>query len=150
MKAKQAKAQFKRAIASANRRVSSLTPAEGLELIADFYRTFRAEDVARLPDQDMLLYQWGTYDWGQGTHFSVDLTRQLILGSGEDDQIWQLHLTFYFPPDPGLQQLGKGNRWCESVEALPDFIAFVRSSPAFQAAAGRTDAKPELEYERAG
>ena len=150
MKAKQAKAEFKRAITSANCRVSSLTPAEGLELIADFYRNVRAEDVAQLPDQDMLLYQWGTYNWGQGAHFSLDLTRQLIVGSGEDDHIWQLHLTFYFPPDQALQQLGKGNRWCESVEALPEFVAFVRSSPAFRAAAGRAHARPELEYERAG
>jgi hypothetical protein len=150
MKAKQAKAEFKRAIASANRRVSSLTPAEGLQLIADFYRNVRAEDVARLPDQDMLLYQWGTYNWGQGAHFSLDLTRQFILGLGEDDNIWQLHLTFYFPPEPALQQLGKGNRWCGSVEALPEFVSFVRSSPAFQASAARTDARPELEYGRAG
>ncbi len=150
MKAKQAKAEFKRAIARANSRVSSLTPADGLELIADFYRNVRAEDVARLPDQDMLLYQWGTYNWGQGAHFSLGLTRQLIVGSGEDDHIWQLHLTFYFPPDQALQQIGKGSRWCESLEALPEFVAFVWSSQAFHAAAGRTDARPELEYERAG
>ncbi|MGA7990942.1 MAG: hypothetical protein WCC53_05870 [Thermoanaerobaculia bacterium] len=150
MKAKQAKAEFKRTIASANRRVGSLSPADGLGLVTAFYRDVRAEDVARLPDKDMLLYQWGTYDWGEGAHFELDLTRQLILGSGEDDHIWQLHLTFYFPPEPALQQLGKGDRWCESVEAVPEFVAFVRSTPAFQAVAARTDGGPVLEYERAG
>lgn len=41
----------------------------------------------------MLLFQWGTYDWGHGPHFEVDLTRELIrhgaedVGSREDGQV---------------------------------------------------------------
>ena len=31
----------------------------------------------------MLLYQWGTYDWGEGKYFQIDITRQFILGEGK-------------------------------------------------------------------
>ena len=59
-----------------------------------FYGSVRFDDVDLAADGDMLLYQWGAYDWGEGESFEFDITRQLILGTGEDEDIFQLSLTF--------------------------------------------------------
>ena len=48
-------------------------------------------------------FNGGTYDWGSGDHFELDLTRQVILPDEEDDDaIWQLHLTYRFSPSDEL------------------------------------------------
>src|SRR5262245_31541706 len=74
-------------------------------------------------------HQWGTYDWGEGESFEFDITRQLILGAGEDENIFQLSLTFKFQPTVKLRQLGDGNRWCRSLEEVEEFRSFINSSP---------------------
>ena len=53
-------------------------------------RFYGDESVAGCRDDgagDMLLYQWGTYDWGAGESFEFDITRQLIFADDEDDDI---------------------------------------------------------------
>jgi len=89
-----------------------------------FYRTVRFDDVDLAGNGDMLLYQWGTYDWGRGESFEFDITRQLILGTGEDEDIFQLSLTFKFQPTVALLQLGAGNRWRRSLEEVEEFRSF--------------------------
>src|SRR5262245_34310217 len=78
MKAKRAKQEFERLIQRSGMRVGSLSPARGLEMILAFYRTVRFDDVDLAGNGDMLLNQWGTYDWGEGESFEFDITRQLI------------------------------------------------------------------------
>jgi hypothetical protein len=102
MKAKRAKQEFERLIQRSGMRVGSLSPARGLEMMLAFYRTVRFDDVDIAGNGDMLLYQWGTYDWGEGESFEFDITRQLILGTGEDEDIFQLSLTFKFQPTVAL------------------------------------------------
>jgi len=59
---------------------------------------------------------WGTYDWGTGEQFAFNLTRQLIVcEDAEDEDIWQLSLTFEFEADNELRALGNGDNWCHSL-----------------------------------
>jgi len=55
------------------------------------------------------------------------ITRQLILGPGEDEDIFQLSLTFKFQPTVALLQLGAGNRWRRSLEEVEEFRSFIVS-----------------------
>src|SRR5688572_20396299 len=48
--------------------VATLDVAGGSAAMLDFYQDHRPADCAQIPDGDMLLFQWGTYDWGQGEH----------------------------------------------------------------------------------
>jgi hypothetical protein len=97
---------------------------------------------------DMLLYQWGTYDWGSGERFELDITRQVIpLPDTPDPDILQLHLVFRFLPTPELRLAGSGNRWCESLGAVESFRNFVLGSAAYQAVASRSDGSVELLFE---
>jgi hypothetical protein len=98
----------------------------------DFYRDERVEDCKIEDDGDMLLYQWGTYDWGQGRWFDLNITRQFIPDGGDDDEIFQLSVTAKYSPAPELDALGSGNKWCESPDKLPHFKEFLDSSAALQ------------------
>jgi hypothetical protein len=118
-----------------------LAPPESFAAMLDFYREVRARKVIEV-DGDMLLFQWGTHDWGEGAHFEVDLTRQLyteswimnaIAGGPGDHNIWQLSLRFRYAATEALAELGHGNRWCHSLEEFEAFRSFVETHPVLRA-----------------
>ena len=98
----------------------------------DFYGAERAEGSAIEDAGDMLLFEWGVVDWGEGENFELSLARRMIFG--EDDDIWQLKLTYAFPPTDAFRALGDGNRWCGSPEDLAEFRDAVEKSDAYRAA----------------
>jgi len=108
-----------------------LTVRQGVSRMLEFFELVPAEEC--VDDQgDMLLFQWGTYDWGDGKHFSINITRQFIESEMEDDDaISRLQLTFKFPPTNENATLGSGNRWCKGKSDIGDFRIFVFSSKAF-------------------
>ncbi len=101
------------------------------------FRDFSAipvEDVIKDEDGDMVLFQYGTYDWGSGEFFEVDLVRQLM-PPGEDDEedddvIFQLHCTFRYWPTDSLRSLGSFERWM-TVGDEDTFWSEIPAMPAF-------------------
>ena len=94
-----------------------------------------------------MLFQWGTYDWGDGDHFNLDLTRQVIYPDGEDVAIYQLSLTYCYQPDEALRALGEGNFWCERLSDAQRARTRVFSSAAFTHCKGRTPTSVGLSWE---
>ena len=150
MQATRAKQEFRQYLHERGLDLESITPAQGIDSMLAFYRDVRADGCVLEDDDDMLLFQWGTYDWSQGEHFSFNITRQLITGEAEDDDIWQLSLDFKFPPSEALTISGSGNRWCNSLAKLDDLKAFIVNGAAHRSVAHRDDAEVTLEYECAG
>ena len=66
MKAKKAQKEFHRHLAGRGEALATLTPERGLDAMLSFYRDVRAVDCDIAEQGDMLLYQWGIYDWGKG------------------------------------------------------------------------------------
>ena len=132
------------------RPVESLTPGEGIDLMLRFYADELADGLAGGDMGDMLLFQWGTYDWGEGEFFDFDITRQFIFGDREDEEIFQLSLTFRFVPTEELKSLPEGNRWCQSRAALGDFRSFVLNSPPYVALSKKLASSVDLHYGCAG
>jgi hypothetical protein len=144
----------------------ALSLRDGIEAMFDFYRDMRANGCLLEKEEDMLLFQWGTYDWGEGKHFSVDLTRQLIFHvptedelaedepaedeTAEDEDFWQLSLTFEFEPIDQLRALGRGNKWCDSLTELDEFRQYVLRSAPFTAGTQYHARRMTLEYGCAG
>src|SRR6202023_3596424 len=115
--------------------VQHLAPAQGVSEMLNFFRDIRAAGCIPT-DGDMMLFQWGTYDWGAGLHFEVDITRQFIAADLEgDDAISQLHLTYRFTPSSALGECGAGNRWCKGIVQVATFTAYIAAHPALQAVA---------------
>jgi hypothetical protein len=130
--------------------VASLDAFAAVDAMIEFYVTRRAEDTNLTRDGDMLLFQWGTYDWGNGPSFRYDITRQFIAGLGDDEDFWQLSLTLHYEPSDATQALGSGNRWCSVPDDAEDFKAFIREHPSSDYAASATPQRVELDLEPAG
>ena len=133
-------------LAARDQRVVGLSVPDGVDAMLAFYRDVRADGCDAARDGDMLLYQWGTYDWGQGRHFELDITRQLILADRDDEEIWQLSLTFFFVPSSALHALHAGSRWCHSVEDCHDLRTFILSSPAYTTSTAAAILRVDLDY----
>ena len=110
-------------------------PDRSFLVLLDLYEAERIDGASLDDDGDMLLYQWGPYDWGSGLYFELDLTRQVIRSGIEDARIQQLHCTYRY--DPKLfTDIVAGTRWCYRPAELKDFRAFVLDSEAFRRAIG--------------
>jgi len=109
----------------------ALTVRTGVAEMLSFYESVSATGCTN-DNSDMLLFQWGTHDWGDGTQFEINISRQFIESAAEDDDaISQLQLTFTFPPDKDTAALGDGNHWCKSRSEIQQFREFVFRNPAF-------------------
>jgi len=88
-----------------------------------------------------------------GDFFELDMTRQLILGGdSEDENIWQLSLTFKFAPTEALRAIQSGDKWCRRPrpQAVDHFEGFVRASEAYRAVSDLEPTGVELDYFNAG
>jgi hypothetical protein len=128
---------------------ADLTAQQGVPAMLAYYKEERAEGLSFENDADMLLYEWGTYDWGRGEFFELGITRQLILNDGDDEDIRQLRLTFAFSPTNALRDLRSGNRWCANLGELAEFESFIRTSAAYRAIAAIRPAMMDLQFEGA-
>lgn len=153
MNAITAESEFQRFIALHGRSVSELGVDEGITLALAFYQDHRAEHSPPDSDGDMMPFQWGTYDWGKGEWFGFDLTRQFILNNEpQDENIWQLSLTFKFSPSAQLRSLGSGEKWCYTprTTAVEYFQGFIRNTEAFQSVRDFRPQSVDLDFECAG
>lgn len=159
MKPHDAKQEFQRFIVNSGKDIHALQPHEGIHLMLAFYKIIRSDDVHIETDGDMLLFQWGVYDWGQGEHFSYNITRQLITEivhyEDDEDAEWatqdfkQLSLTFTYEPNEKFRALSHGNKWCYRPAELEAFTTYIFESPATLAIQGETFQSMELDLSAA-
>jgi hypothetical protein len=147
--AKNARQEFENFLSSKGLHQRDLALSDGCEAIFDFYRDLRPHGrvFEQNKDADMLIFQWGIYDWGAGEHFGFNLTRQLIGDGPLDDALRQLGLTFEFKPDDELRALGMADKWCDSVAELLEFREYVYRSPAFTICSARQIRRAVIDYQ---
>ena len=144
-----ARQEFEKFLSGKRLHQRDLTLADGCEAVFDFYRDLRPRGrvFEQVKGSDMLLFQWGTYDWGTGEHFSFNLTRQLIGDGPVDNAMRQLGLTFEFRPLNELRAVGEGDKWCDSPSALPEFRKYVYRSPAFTTCTAHQIRRAVIDYQ---
>lgn len=81
---------------------------------------------ARPIDNDMLLFETGTYEFSEETYFFFNLVRQF---PNEDEEYYQIHVDIMYKPDSGNQGF-QAAVWNEDIEG--DFFDYIRSSKAFE------------------
>ena len=157
MKALQAIEEFQDFVHQSGKSPEHLSSEDAVKLMADFYSGIRAEDCNLEEDGDMLLFQWGTYDWGQDELFEYDITRQFILPEtfqdGDErwteDCIWQLSLTLKYEPTSELKQVKPGNRWCGKPSEVSDFMHYIECCQDTETVRTSIIAAKKLTFERA-
>jgi len=128
-------------------KVEGLTLAKGVQLMLDFYKRFRVDDCPIDKNGDMLLFDWGMYDWGDGLFFQCDISRQFISnGLLDDDAISQLSVGFYFDPLTEFNNLKLGSHWCESLDEIISFEMFILKNDAYLSVATKQPVKVILNY----
>lgn len=148
MKPHQAKSKFEEFIENSGTATSDITLKKGISLMSEFYREVRAQGCDLDFDGDMLLFQWGIYNWdGSGATFQCDITRQFIQGESEgNDGMTQLSFTFHFATTAELEKIPPGNTWCNDPTDLLEFEKFIYDSDAFKAVNDATPSKVEINY----
>jgi hypothetical protein len=139
---------FQERLRSRFRSVDDLDATSAVEVMLAFYTSDRAHDTDAESDGDMLLFQWGTHDWGSGPAFRYDITRQLITAPGGDEAIWQLSLTLDYLTDGHNAQLASGHRWHAAPEHLAEFAGYIAGHPATIYAAARQPLTVRLSWEQ--
>ena len=137
MKPSESIAAFEEASESAGGSLPELTPRVGVECMLSFYAQVEAEGCSA-ESQDMLLFEWGTYNWGEGSFFELSISRQFMeTGQESEPEISQLRLVFKYQTSGVFAKYGEGNHWCGSRAELLDFTRFVQANAAFLAVADR-------------
>jgi hypothetical protein len=146
--------ELERRIKQSGTATSELRPAQAIRLMLDFYKDIRAEKCELDEGGDMLLFQWGTYDFGEGSFFLCDITRQFIVSHTEDEDddasISQLSLTFSLTLSPHLDAITNGKRWCNKPDELESFEAFILSSDVYRVVQDLRPKEATLSYGIAG
>jgi hypothetical protein len=143
-----AKTRFLERLQAAGLSLNTLTAAAGLEAMLDYYAEERAVGCDLADDGEMLLFQWGVNDWGDGAAFEVDITRQLIVANDDKTEPQQLSLRFRFDPGAVPRGLKAGNKWCAAPGELAAFRKFVSRSKALKAIAQQSPGSVALRYGR--
>ncbi|HEY1011770.1 MAG TPA: hypothetical protein VGE07_03640 [Herpetosiphonaceae bacterium] len=131
MRTRDAQTAFETLLRDSRSPLDSLTIDAAIEIMATFYTTVPCDDCTHQQSQDMLLFQWGTYDWGAGPHFEASITRQLIPDPSPEElaaEIWdsaifQLAVKHTYAPNPALDAVGRGSFWLPEPGDLPEFLA---------------------------
>ncbi len=148
MLSSESQSRLEQIISVAGRSVATLTAAEAIRFMLDFYCEVRAEDCALDDDGDQLLFQWGVYDWEGSESFHYDITRQFIApGTEDDDGMSQLSLTVHFTASDTLRALDEGHEWCPSPARIGEFESFIKQHPATHAVATLQPLRATLTWE---
>jgi hypothetical protein len=138
---------FTAQLSGAGLSLDSLGVSTALDQMIAFYLGQRCDRCDPDADGDMLLFQWGVFDWGRGPSFQFNLTRQFTIADALGDEgMSQLSLTLHFEPADALAALGKGNQWCTSPAESAAFARSVKSSAAFAALIGAVPSRAELDW----
>ena len=127
--------------------LGEITAADVVDSMASFYANERADDVELAADGDMLLFQWGVHDWGEGPAFDYDVTRQFIVADEEDAPIRQLSLTLRFDSTAELEEIGAADYWCSHPDEVDAWKDFVVATPASILVSKRAAAPCRLRFE---
>ncbi len=108
---------------------------ELLQLMIDFYNEYQIQKVdSTIPDSDMLLFEYGIYDWqdGKGENFTISIVRQFYIEDEENEGFSQLHLVLYFDKDEFKGAEASSNKWSVDFENIDEWKQYVIKMPGFK------------------
>ena len=121
--------------------------AQVFDTLLRFYAQVRVNGCDPADDEDMLLLDWGSYDWGEGRAYEVDLSRQVVLPGRTDEAVVELHVVYRFPNTGELAKIPVGNDWWGSPGTVDEFAEVLTANVALAAAAGAEPLSVEIYQE---
>lgn len=98
-------------------------------------------------EQDLLLFQYGTYDWldGKGKAFNFNLTRQFEI-PGEDEFL-QLSLTLFYNPED-FAEVEACQSWSIDFEQVNEWVKGIEQTAGYKKAINLKPTRIEINLER--
>jgi hypothetical protein len=93
-------------------------------------------------DGDMLLFQYGTYDWGNGKFFEFNVTRQFI--KANEDEPYQLSMTLFFEPI----ECKRYNCWSNDFDDLGKWVEKIKETEGYKLGKNFQSKKFEIYFEQ--
>ncbi len=113
------------------------------EIFIDYYRDVEFNEVNKKADGDMLLFQYGIYDWEGEQYFQINFTRQFYEVYEDGHQIYQLEVTFYYLSDD-LSDVLSFNKWSSECFDLDEFQDVIVKSVGFEKAINKISIRKEV------
>jgi len=108
----------------------SVNADNAIELSKKLHSDIKVRGISTtVPPDDMLLFQYGTYNWGGklGDHFKFDITRQL---SKKNFDMFQLSLALIFNP----VTVRNYNSWSIDFNSLEEWSNHIKTTDGYQLA----------------
>ncbi|MBN8650372.1 MAG: hypothetical protein J0L67_03040 [Cytophagales bacterium] len=119
-------------IVNSNITDDNITPGTALTSILDFYKNYKTDTGSENADDDMLLFQYGTYDWdGSGGKFEFNLTRQIA--DPDDEEFYQVKLTLYYKATD-IGEIESFNLWSIDKPTIDDWQKAIKDTEGFKRA----------------
>jgi len=114
-----------------------------IDLSVKLFNEIEVKDIG----DDMLLFQYGTYDWGNehGEHFSFDITRQFI--DPAQHEPYQLSLTLVYEPQ-WFKSIAPYDCWSMDYVDINSFAANIKTTSGFKAACENKARAYEIHFEQ--
>ncbi|MCE3283110.1 MAG: hypothetical protein K0Q66_1847 [Chitinophagaceae bacterium] len=113
----------------------SLTPDALIDFSVKWFNEIKAKHVSteKDKDKDMLLFQYGTYDWGddKGKHFSFEIARQFVLDDSEE--FFQLRFTLIYDPKD-FTTCESDDMWNIDFDSMDQWIENIKKTCGYERA----------------
>lgn len=114
---------------------NALTPDSLIDLSLNLFENVKAKGLSSVEekDTDMLLFQYGTYDWGDenGEYFSFEIARQFILA--KNHEFYQLRFNLIFGPKD-FKDCDSYERWSRDFTDLHEWVTNIKSTQGYEIA----------------
>ncbi|MEZ4688276.1 MAG: hypothetical protein R3B47_20110 [Bacteroidia bacterium] len=96
-----------------------------------FYEKYTIKNELEYEEEDMMLFQYGHYDWhdGMGRAFNFNLTRQFE--APESDEFLQLRLTLFFDSKK-IGELEDFSCWSIDCNSIGTFENLIKQSDGYK------------------
>jgi hypothetical protein len=111
-------------------RQGNLNPETALGATKQFFDKYEVKDLDKeSPDNDMLLFQYGSCNFENQKEFYLDITRQFKI-KDDQDEFYQLSFTLFYDLK-GLEQIKSYNSWSIASSDLTSWSELLSSTEGF-------------------
>lgn len=117
-------------------RKGHLNPETALNATKQFFDKYEVDDLDdESPDNDMLLFQYGSYNFENQKEFYLDFTRQFKI-KDDQDEFYQLSFTLFYDLK-GLERIKSYNSWSITFSDLTGWLESLSHTEGFTRAINR-------------
>lgn len=118
-----------------------------LELMVNEYLTIEIDKIDKNnPDRDMLLFEYGNYDWtGEGEKFNLSLKRQIFVKNSDECGFYGIRI-YYNTKKIG--QIEDFSKWCMNSNSITEWKSIIENTDGIKKVENLEFLKMEFELEK--